>query len=99
MTYKILGGSLFWSLFEAESGVPLSRDILRGGITGTHSPGPPASLVSGFTTDATVRDEKLSASLKFWRSFCNSFWSSMEETSLPLLLAPSLQSLPPQLLL
>ena len=70
-----------------------------GGITSTDSPGSPASLVSGFTTDAIVRDKKLSASLKCWRSFYNSFWRSMEETSLPLFLAPSLQSPSPQLLL
>ena len=91
MTYKILGYWLFWSLFGKESGVPRSWDILRGWISGTHSPESPASLVSVITTDATVRGKKLSASLKCWKSFHNSFWCSMEETSL--------QSPSPQLLL
>lgn len=62
MSYKILGYLLFWSLFGKESGVPRSWDILRGGISGTHSPESPASLVSVITTDATVGGKKLSAS-------------------------------------
>lgn len=72
----------YFGHYFKESGVPVPGCFKGEGSVAHCLLGPLPPLVWVITTDATAGDKKLSASLKCWRSFYNSFWHSKEETSL-----------------